>query len=88
MLLVSVGHLAGWKETWGGAELHPLQKSKAFIKNAINWYQKKTQGRLEEEAGGRWAESTQRKDRNLGPLWTESRLQSRQEGKAWGKLGR
>lgn len=50
MLSVSVGHLVGWRETWGGAGLHPLQKSKAFIKNAINWYQKKTQGRLEEEA--------------------------------------
>lgn len=33
-----------------GAGLRPLQKSKAFIKNAINWYQKKTRGRLEEEA--------------------------------------
>lgn len=50
MLLVSVGHLAEQRETWGGAGFHPLQKSKAFIKNAINWYQKKTQGRLEEEA--------------------------------------
>lgn len=50
--LVSVGHLAWWRETWGGggAGLGPLQKSKAFIKNAINWYQKKTQGRLEEGA--------------------------------------
>lgn len=37
----------GW--VWGRG-LRPLQKSKAFIKNAINWYQKKTQGRLKEEA--------------------------------------
>lgn len=49
-LLVSVGPLAGRRETWGGAGLRPLQKSKAFIKKAINWYQKKTQGGLQEEA--------------------------------------
>lgn len=36
MLLVSVGHLAGRREAWAGAGLRPLQKSKAFIKNAIN----------------------------------------------------
>ena len=45
-----MGPLAGRRETWGGAGLHPLQKSKAFIKKAINWYQKKTQGGLQEEA--------------------------------------
>lgn len=50
MVSVSVGHLAWRRETGGGAGIRPLQKSKAFIKNAINRYQKKTHGRLEEEA--------------------------------------
>ena len=50
MLSVSVGPLAGRRETWGRAGLRLLQKSNAFIKKAINWYQKKTQGGLQEEA--------------------------------------
>ena len=49
-LSVSVGALAGRREMWGGAGLCPLQKSNTFIKKAINWYQKKTQGGLQEEA--------------------------------------
>lgn len=36
----------GWG--WGGAP--PITKIKGFYKNAINWYQKKTQGRLGKEA--------------------------------------
>lgn len=28
MLLVSMGHLAGQRETWGGAEFHPLQNQR------------------------------------------------------------
>lgn len=87
MSLVSVRHLAGRGETQGGpgAVLHPLQKSKAFIKNAINWYQKKTQGRPEEEA--ETGEGRQRgKDQNLRPLVTESR-QGQRGGHGAGEVG-
>jgi hypothetical protein len=52
MSLVSVGHLVGQRETWGGAwgGSPPITKIKGFYKNAINWYQKKTQGRQKMEA--------------------------------------
>lgn len=50
-------------EFGGGA--HPLQKSKAFIKNAINWYQKKTQGELKKEA----KRGKGREERSGNPGW-------------------
>lgn len=54
--------LGVWSGQWGlGAGLHSLQKSKAFIKKAINWYQKKKKiKQTPQEAGGgskgRWEE--------------------------------
>lgn len=50
MLWVSVGHPVGWRETLGWSWVPPITKIKGFYKNAINWYQKKTQGRLEKDA--------------------------------------
>lgn len=45
------------------------KKSKAFIKKAINWYQKKTQGGLQEEAE---REAGRARDQHRGPRKTSS----------------
>lgn len=45
------------------------KKSKAFIKKAINWYQKKTQGGLHEEAE---REAGRARDQHRGPRKTSS----------------
>lgn len=61
---------------------NPLQKSKAFIKNAINWYQKKTHRRLKKEAK-RVKGRERGKDQNLPPLGKG--ISARKEGV--GKVG-
>lgn len=83
MFSVSVGHLAGWRETWGAAGLGPLQKSKALIKNAINWYQKKTQGGWGRKQRGRREEGEGERE-GPRPSTTRDGL----GGEVWGKLGR
>lgn len=53
------------------------KKSKAFIKKAINWYQKKTQGGLQEEAE---REAGRARDQHRGPRKTSSEGRCRGAG--------
>lgn len=67
----------------GRGRVPSITKSKAFIKNVINWYQNKTQGRLEEEAGreGGYTEG------GPEPRSTHDGIQAEREG-VEGQLGR